>query len=88
MPSLSVEVMLCITVRFLAGARFLDIFQSYNAARSTCFEILTECLRVLNKVRDFQLVKMNSEYEFLSASETYVRARSVLPIKGVISSLD
>lgn len=84
--AVTVQVMLPITLRMLAGARYLDLFWSYGIGRSTCFEIFDECLEGLNKVLG-RIYFPITEQECLGATETYVKSRKVLPIKGVISSL-
>lgn len=87
MPAVSVQVILCITLRLLAGARYLDLFWSDNVGGLTIFEIFPECLRAPDLTLDM-IVFPGPEEEFLCVTETYIVPRKVLPIKGVISSLN
>ena len=49
-PSVSVEIMLEITMRILAGASYLDVGWTYRQSTSSVYNIFHETLSALEKV--------------------------------------
>lgn len=48
--SVSVPVMLCLTLRILAGPSYVDLEWTYGIAESTIYHVLHETLHALNEL--------------------------------------
>lgn len=81
-----VEVMLCVTLRILAGASYLDVGWPYGIGSTTTYQVFTQTLHALNQCLD-PIIFPQSESECREEANRFRRNRRS-PLYGIIAALD
>lgn len=81
----STEVKLCVTLRILAGASYLDVRWPYRIGRSTTYLVFWQLLSALNKALP-KLSFPEREEECLRSSLLFQQSRNS-PNRGIIAAL-
>lgn len=86
MPAIGVETMLCVSMRLLAGASYLDVSWPYGISVSSVYEIFQEVLTSLDRCLK-NICFPKTEAECRRESLRFISKRRS-PITGIIAALD
>lgn len=85
-PAVSVDVMLCVSLRLLAGASYLDVSWPYGIGVSTVYEIFEQTIDALDQsLRNIQFP--TTESACTNEAQKFCDLRKT-PIVGIIGALD
>lgn len=85
-PAIPVETMLCVTMRLLAGASYLDVSWPYGISVPSVYVVFDEVLIALDRALQ-NIVFPRTEEECRTESLRFSEKRRS-PIKGIIAALD
>lgn len=84
--AVSTEVMLCVTLRILAGASYLDVSWPYGISTSTVYSVFHETLQALDETLSNIIFPIEEQHCVQEATRFKKMRRS--PLNGIIGALD
>lgn len=78
--------MLCIALRILAGASYLDLSSPYGLSVSSVYLLLEECLKALNVV--LKKILFPETYEKCQSESCLFMQKRKSPIFGIIGAIE